>query len=454
MNLKQYILFAAAMISVSMFAQKTASVPKTKPFTVVIDAGHGGHDPGALGKITQEKKLNLDVSLLVGKMIEEEYPEVNVRFTRKTDVFLTLQERANFVNKNNADLFICIHTNASESSAAVGAETFVLGIDKMASNLTVAMRENAVMLLEDNYETTYQGFDPNSIDSYIMFELMQDQYIDQSLQFATLVQQQFSGSLKRADRGVRQAGFWVLHKSACPSVLIEMGFISNHDEEIYLASIAGKEQIATAIYNAFVCYKNALDKKTDKSSQITPKGLKEYKKESKSEAPKDTTTVKAEQLDSVTPKFEKERLFFAQQSRSSEYTKKERATDSLANSSVPAADSVEAKPAPKTVLPEEKVTPSAKPAAKNSEALTKKPVYRVQIFAAGKVIKPGDASFKGLKNCRYTRDGNYFKYTYGEETDYQKALELQKKVKAKFPDCFIVAFLDGKQILVKDARKM
>ena len=442
MNWRQYILLIALLCAMPLLAQKKVPAQKEKPFTVVIDAGHGGHDPGALGKITQEKKLNLDVSLLLGRMIEEEFPEVRVCYTRKTDVFLTLQERADFVNKNSADIFICIHTNASESSAAVGAETFVLGIDKMASNLTVAMRENAVMLLEDNYETTYQGFDPNSIDSYIMFELMQDQYIDQSLQFATLVQQQFSGSLKRADRGVRQAGFWVLHKSACPSVLIEMGFISNHDEEIYLASIAGKEQIATAIYNAFVCYKNALDKKTDKSSQITPKGLKEYKKESKSEAPKDTTMVKAEQLDSVTPNFEKERLIC------------ERATDSLANSSVPAADSVKAKPAPKTVLPEEKVTPSAKPAAKNSEALTKKPVYRVQIFAAGKVIKPGDASFKGLKNCRYTRDGNYFKYTYGEETDYQKALELQKKVKAKFPDCFIVAFLDGKQILVKDARKM
>ena len=367
-----------------LFAQKNAPAKKEKPFTVVIDAGHGGHDPGALGKITQEKKLNLDVSLLLGRMIEEEFPDVRVCYTRKTDVFLTLQERANFVNKNGADLFICIHTNASESRDAVGAETFVLGIDKMASNLNVAMRENAVMLLEDNYETTYQGFDPNSIESYIMFELMQDQYFDQSLQFATLVQQQFSGNLKRADRGVRQAGFWVLHKSACPSVLVEMGFISNTEEEIYLASIAGKEQVATALYNAFVTYKNQIDKKND--LRAVPKQLKQFT------AKADTTRV--------------------------------------------------APPAAKTQK------------SGSAPAKVSKPVYRVQIFASSRVLKAGDASFKGLKNCKYTRDGNFYKYTYGECVDYVKAVELQKQIKAKFPDCFVVAFFDGKQIPVKEARKM
>lgn len=422
MNWKQYILFVAIFCCVPIFAQKKVSVPKEKPFTVVIDAGHGGHDPGALGKIVQEKKLNLDVSLLLGRMIEEEYPDVNVRYTRKTDVFLTLQERANFVNKNNADLFICIHTNASESSAAVGAETFVLGIDKMAGNLSVAMRENAVMLLEDNYETTYQGFDPNSIDSYIMFELMQDQYIDQSLQFATLVQQQFSGSLKRADRGVRQAGFWVLHKSACPSVLVEMGFISNHEEEIYLASKLGKEQIATAMYNAFVNYKNAYDKKNGKQNQLNPKEPKKYR----TDTPQDTASVKIEQKDSVTtvsvsPQSTKDSAIV--QNPQKEQLFSERAPNDLATTS-------------------------------EQSQSEKRPIYRVQIFAASRVIKPGDATFKGLKNCKYTRDGNYFKYTYGEETDYDKAVLLQKKIKEKFPDCFIVAFLDGKQITVKEARKL
>lgn len=413
-----------------LLAQKKVPAQKEKPFTVVIDAGHGGHDPGALGKITQEKKLNLDVSLLLGRMIEEEFPEVRVCYTRKTDVFLTLQERADFVNKNSADIFICIHTNASESREAVGAETFVLGIDKMASNLNVAMRENAVMLLEDNYETTYQGFDPNSIESYIMFELMQDQYIDQSLQFATLVQQQFSGALKRADRGVRQAGFWVLHKSACPSVLVEMGFISNTEEEIYLASIAGKEQVATALYNAFVTYKNQIDKKND--LRAVPKELKQFKQPSKSQ-PAD----KAAEQSAEKP---------AENAEAQAGTQPEQ-KDSVVVTSVD------------TIIAKADTTRVATPAPKAEEpakapAEVKKPVYRVQIFAASRVLKPGDASFKGLKNCKYTRDGNFFKYTYGESSDYVKAVELQKQIKAKFPDCFIVAFLDGKQISVKEARKM
>lgn len=417
MSWRHYILLIALICAMPLLAQKKVPVKKEKPFTVVIDAGHGGHDPGALGKITQEKKLNLDVSLLLGRMIEEEFPEVRVCYTRKTDVFLTLQERADFVNKNSADIFICIHTNASESRDAVGAETFVLGIDKMASNLNVAMRENAVMLLEDNYETTYQGFDPNSIDSYIMFELMQDQYFDQSLQFATLVQQQFSGALKRADRGVRQAGFWVLHKSACPSVLVEMGFISNTEEEIYLASIAGKEQVATALYNAFVTYKNQIDKKNDQ--RALPKELKQFKQPSKSQPEnipevKDSVVVVA--VDTITAK----------------------------------ADTIPAKP--DTIRKELSVAKAEQPAKVQTEV--KKPVYRVQIFASGRVLKAGDASFKGLKNCKYTRDGNFYKYTYGESSDYAKAVELQKQIKAKFPDCFVVAFLDGKQITVKEARKM
>lgn len=408
MNWKHNILIALLLTALPMgsVAQQTKSAKKPKPFTVVIDAGHGGHDPGALGRITQEKKLNLDVSLMLGKMIEEEFEDVQVFYTRKTDVFLTLQERANFVNKHGADLFICIHTNASESKDAVGAETFVLGIDKMASNLSVAMRENAVMLLEDNYETTYQGFDPNSIDSYIMFELMQDQYIDQSLQFATQVQQQFCGVLKRADRGVRQAGFWVLHKSACPSVLIEMGFISNVDEEIYLASKAGKEQISTALYNAFVNYKNAIDKK---NGLITQKELNQVAKD-EPEVPADT----------IVEKF-----------------------DTIASQKM-----IQNQGAPK-----EELRTSKQPA--EPKKMTKKsPVFKVQIFATSRILKPGDATFKGLKNCTYIQDGKFYKYVYGETTSYDEAVRLQKKVKEKFPDCFIVAFLDDKQILVKEARKM
>lgn len=233
-----------------------------KPYTVVIDAGHGGKDAGAIGNIlkVQEKDLNLDVSLRLASKLRTAYPEINVILTRSTDVFLPLQTRADIVNKNSADLFICIHTNSADSRSARGAETFILGTDRMQANLDVAMRENAVMKLEQDYQTTYEGFDPNSIDSYIMFELLQNQYMDQSLQFATYVQTRFAAELKRDDRGVRQAAFWVLLKSACPSVLVEMGFVSNKEEEKYLASDKGKREITEAVFGAFEQYYSAIRK--------------------------------------------------------------------------------------------------------------------------------------------------------------------------------------------------
>ena len=379
----------------SKTAQKAA---QKKAFTVVIDAGHGGHDPGAMGKLTQEKKLNLEVSQRLEQQIKLHHPDVKVVMTRKNDVFLTLQQRADIVNKNNADLFICIHTNAAENRNVTGTETFVLGVDKMQSNLDVAMRENAVMLLEDDYQTTYEGFDPNSVDSYIMFELMQDQYIDQSLNFATLVQHQFT-DIGRSDRGVRQAGFWVLHKSACPSVLIEMGFISNINEEKYLASDKGKEDITNSIYQAFEQYKSAYDRKH---------GI-----------------VKASQAESKPAE--------AKAAKPAE-AKADKPAEAKADKPAEAAKSAEAK------------------ANKPEEAA--KPVYKVQIFSTLKPVPAGDPTFRGLKNCQCTKDGKFYKYTYGEDADYQTILDIQQELKTKFKDCFIVAFLGNKQIPVKEALQM
>ena len=224
-------------------------------FTVVIDAGHGGHDAGAIGlkMKVQEKNLNLTVAKQLAAKIQAAYPEVKVVLTRDTDVFLPLQQRADSAKTNHADLFISIHTNAAENRNARGAETFILGTERMEDNLDVAMRENAVMKLEED-QTVYQGFDPNSVESYILFELMQNQYMDNSLVFAELVQNQFVGTLQRANRGVRQAAFWVLLKSACPSVLVEMGFLSNAEEEAWLASAEGKKGIVNGIFDAFEKY--------------------------------------------------------------------------------------------------------------------------------------------------------------------------------------------------------
>ena len=381
----------------SKTAQKAA---QKKAFTVVIDAGHGGHDPGAMGKLTQEKKLNLEVSQRLEQQIKLHHPDVKVVMTRKNDVFLTLQQRADIVNKNNADLFICIHTNAAENRNVTGTETFVLGVDKMQSNLDVAMRENAVMLLEDDYQTTYEGFDPNSVDSYIMFELMQDQYIDQSLNFATLVQHQFT-DIGRSDRGVRQAGFWVLHKSACPSVLIEMGFISNINEEKYLASDKGKEDITNSIYQAFEQYKSAYDRKH---------GI-----------------VKASQAESKPAE---------------------------AKAAKPAEAKADKPAEAKADKPAEAKADKPAEAAKPAEAKADKPVYKVQIFSTLKPVPAGDPTFRGLKNCQCTKDGKFYKYTYGEDADYQTILDIQQELKTKFKDCFIVAFLGNKQIPVKEALQM
>lgn len=273
-TLKTIIFLLFCLISTLNITQ--AASTKEKPFTIVIDAGHGGRDPGAVGKTTREKDINLAIALKLGKKIEQGIEGVKVHYTRTTDIFLPLQDRANFVNEKGADLFICIHTNAVENPNVKGVETFTLGLSKAESNLDVAMRENAVILLEDDYKANYQGFDPNSVESYIMFEFMQDQYIDKSLSFAVLVQNSMTGKCERYDRGVRQAAFWVLHKSACPSVLIEVGFITNSQDEKYLASEAGKTAMADAIYNAVVEYKKDIDKKNGviivkKSQQTTAK---------------------------------------------------------------------------------------------------------------------------------------------------------------------------------------
>lgn len=231
-----------------------------RDFTVVIDAGHGGKDPGAIGKHIQEKDINLKVAMLVGNAISKEYPDVKVVYTRSTDIYVTLPGRAQIANKANGDLFISIHTNATESKNACGTETFMLGLAKTNQNFEVAKRENSVMLLEDDKEV-YQGFDPTSPDSYIMFELMQSTYIDLSIQLADYVQTEFTQA-GRSDRGVRQAGFWVLHQVKMPSVLVELGFISNSAEELFLGSETGQKKLANCIVNAFGKYKHEFDKKT------------------------------------------------------------------------------------------------------------------------------------------------------------------------------------------------
>ena len=231
---------------------------EAKDFTVVIDAGHGGKDPGAVsatGKI-REKDITLKVALMVGESIKKNHPEVRVLYTRKTDVFVGLNDRARMANKADADLFISIHVNAAENRSAKGAETFTLGVeaDRTKRNLDIAKRENGVILYEENHEKTYANFNPNSPESYIIFEFMQSEFVKESIHIAQYVQENFANDANRLDRGVRQAGFLVLNATSMPSILVELGYISNAEESKYLASDAAQKRLSNCISKAFDSY--------------------------------------------------------------------------------------------------------------------------------------------------------------------------------------------------------
>ncbi|BDX36661.1 N-acetylmuramoyl-L-alanine amidase [Tenuifilaceae bacterium CYCD] len=235
--------------------------------TVVIDAGHGGQDPGALGKVTKEKDITLKLALKVGNFIEKNFSDVKVIYTRNQDVFIPLDERSKIANDANADLFISIHCNSTKSKTPYGTETYVMGLSKSDANLDVAMRENAVITFEENYSVKYEGYDPNSAESFIIFSLLQNAFLDQSLNLANLIQTDFRDRLNRKDRGVKQERFLVLWKTSMPSVLVEVGYLSHPKEEIFLNSTEGQEYIASSIYRAFKEYKRNVDERNSRTSQ-------------------------------------------------------------------------------------------------------------------------------------------------------------------------------------------
>lgn len=239
-------------------------------FTLVIDAGHGGLDAGAPGPTTDEKIINLSVALKLGAMISENQSDVKVIYTRKTDRFIGLDERANIANRNKADLFISIHANGVENASYVsGTETYTLGLARSDENLEVAMRENSAILLEENYQQKYEDFDPNSTESYIIFEFMQNKHMEQSISLASKIQDAFKEA-KRSDRGVKQAGLLVLRKISMPGVLVELGFMSNPAEERFMKSDDGQNKLAKAIYGAFVAYKHEYDKRQSAPDAAAP----------------------------------------------------------------------------------------------------------------------------------------------------------------------------------------
>lgn len=361
---------------------------REKTFTVVIDAGHGGKDPGARGTVINEKEINLSVALKLGDKISANHDDVKVIYTRKTDRFIELDERANIANRNKADLFISIHTNSvKKGSTARGTETYTLGLARTDENLAVAMRENSAILLEDNYEQKYEGFDPNSSESYIIFEFMQNKHMEQSIGFASEIQKCFV-SARRADRGVRQAGFLVLRKTSMPSVLVELGYISNHDEERFMKSSDGQNKLASALSDAFTRYKKEYDRKQGGVSGGTA---------SRSVAASVETS----------------------------YSESEWIEDGI-----PAGSEQD-------ILNKKKSTKSV---------TTGKIVYKVQILTSDKKLSSGAKVFKGYKNVDYFVEKGIYKYTCGETTDFDSIRKLRRQVAKDFKDAFIVAFKDGKKV--------
>ncbi len=256
------LTFLGIFFSLTIYAGEDEK-PSSGIHKVVIDPGHGGRDPGAVGKLAKEKDIALAIALKVGDYIEENLKDVEVIYTRKRDVFPTLMERAEIANKAEADLFLSIHVNASDYSSPKGTLTLVLGQHRADENFDVAVRENSVILLEDDYETRYEGFDPQSTESYIMFSLMQKTYFKQSIEFGDYIQDQFRERAGRKDRGVMEQGILVLAQIAMPGVLVETGFISNPEEEKYLMSEYGQDIIASAIYRGFRDYKAEIDRRSN-----------------------------------------------------------------------------------------------------------------------------------------------------------------------------------------------
>ncbi|MDY3979923.1 MAG: N-acetylmuramoyl-L-alanine amidase [Tidjanibacter sp.] len=281
-----------------VFGQQNSSDSHEAIRIVTIDAGHGGHDPGCVYGKYREKDINLSVALLLGEAITNAYPDVKVVFTRTDDTFVGLAERGDIANRANADLFISIHTDAVSSSKANGNSTYVMGNDKAKANLEVAKRENAVITLENDYQAKYEGYDPSSAESFIIFSLMQYAYSEQSMIFAEMVQKQYAASTPIVDRGARQAPYLVLWRTAMPSILTEVGFITNAEDRAFLTSEEGQRQVAASLFTAFAQYKTkcdlkageALAKSTPKAPQPTVKSDSKPKSATKQEAKPEVKT--------------------------------------------------------------------------------------------------------------------------------------------------------------------
>ena len=405
------------------------AIAADRKFTLVIDAGHGGKDPGTIGKYSKEKTIALNVALAFGRYVEKNCPDVKVIYTRKTDVFIPLKERAAIANRNKADLFVSVHVNSVQSRKPVtGLETYTMGMRRSDEKLSAAMRENEVILIESNYKQNYSGYDPRSPESMIMFEFINEKNMAESVEMAQLIQRNVCSTAGRPNKGVKQDVFLVLRETSMPACLVEVGYISTPSEERYLNDKNNIDAIGRGLYQALVAYKNKRvggkavqqpKSKAQASVPQQPQALPEPKAEPKPEAkPEPKQAVKSEPKAEPTP--------LAQLPDTAR------------------ADSLPAQPA----LAQQPVQ-AAPPAAESAG----EPVFKVQLFISPRRLAKNARQFKGRTDIDSYEEGGMIKYTVGASTNYNEIYRLRKEVLEQFPQAFIIAFRDGQKMNASEAYK-
>ena len=407
-----YTLIRALLVAAFMIL--VVADVAARQFTLVIDAGHGGHDAGAKGSFSYEKNINLKMALAFGRYVEKNCPDVKVIYTRKTDVFVPLHKRADIANKNRADVFISIHTNALPGGRiARGMETYTMGMRRSNEKLSAAQRENAVITYESDYKERYEGYDPNSPESAIMFEFIHDKYMAKSVELAKHVQKSVCSTANRPDKGVKQDVFLVLRETSMPACLIELGFITTPDEERLLNDDASIDNIARGIYNAFAKYKN------DNYSGVNVPLVALQKSDKVS-------------LPTLIPQDDTDKQKNRNAARNAETTASKPKT----------APSQPRRAAAKTVN-----VPSGTAKADDADA----PVFKVQIMANATKEAKNSPRFKGYDGIDMYEEGGMYKYTIGASTNYNAINRLRASLATEFPGCFIVAFRNGSKMNITEA---
>lgn len=443
------------MLCFLLFA--SVGLAANKKFTLVIDPGHGGRDHGAAGVYSKEKDLVLKFALAFGQLVERNCPDVRVIYTRKTDVFIPLARRAEIANKNHADLFISIHINALSGGRRVrGLQTYTLGRGQntgqkgIMENLEVAKRENSVIFLEKDYKQKYQGFDPSSPESNIMFEFIQDKNMQQSVELARYMQSHIRAATGLNDMGAHQNNLAVLRLSSMPGCLLELGFISTPEEEDFMNAAGAADMYARGIFNAFVQYKSKYHQglvvpykapaaPKPQVPEIVPQDYKEQSKKAES-----SKNVKTRGM-SLAPNVPQPKV--AETSSTNQQTPQMAANQSGVLATPAMSQPTEAAPNAKNTVRTSAQTPTSPVANATQEV----PVFKIQILTTSRKLALTDAALKGLKGCEWYEAGGDMKYTYGSSADYNEIRRLRKEIIDRFPDAFIIAFKNGQRMDVNEA---